>query len=137
MCDTFEQSQKECEQAVEIIARICHEANKAYCESMEDFSQLPWDEAPEWQKNSAFNGVLFHMEHPDALPSASHESWLAEKKADGWKYGPIKDADKKEHPCFVPFEDLPFNQQMKDVIFGGICKALIPEYFPEGVTTVE
>jgi len=137
MCDTFEEGQKECEKAVEIIARICHEANKAYCESMEDFSQLPWNDAPEWQRNSAINGVLFHMEHPDAQPSASHESWLAEKTADGWKYGPVKNADKKEHPCFVPFEELPFNQQMKDVIFGGICKTMIPEYFPEGVATTE
>ena len=26
---------------------------------------------------------------------------------EGWKYGPVRDDDKKETPCLVPYEDLP------------------------------
>ena len=26
--------------------------------------------------------------------------------AAGWKYGPVRDELKKEHPCLVPYEDL-------------------------------
>lgn len=43
---------------------------------------------------------------------------------EGWKYGPIKDADKKEHPCMVPFADLPAAQQAKDYIFRAVVHAL-------------
>lgn len=110
------------------IARICHEANKTLCETQGDFSQSPWDEAPEWQRKSAINGVEFHVScnvRP-VPPSASHESWLREKEADGWKYGPVKDVEKKEHPCFVPYDQLPRQQQAKDYLFGAIVAALEP-----------
>lgn len=113
--------------STESIARVCHEANRAYCTTIGDNSQPAWEDAPEWQKESAIKGVLFHL---DALkagvkpsPSASHESWLAEKREAGWKYGPVKDADKKEHPCFVPYNELPFEQRVKDFIFSGIVES--------------
>jgi hypothetical protein len=109
------------------IARVCHEANRAYCATLGDLSQPSWDDAPEWQRKSAVNGVLFHLSvltsGSDPIPSASHDSWLAEKERDGWKYGPVKDADKKEHPCFVPYGQLPIDQKLKDYIFCGIVKS--------------
>lgn len=108
------------------IAQVCHEANRALCMTQGDMSQPPWTDAPEWQKESALNGVQFHYEHPDAKPEHSHENWLAEKLAAGWKYGPVKDPDKLEHPCCVPFEELPYPQQAKDRLFIAICHALIP-----------
>ena len=106
------------------VAQVCHEANRAYCIGLGDNSQPLWNDAHDWQKDSAVNGVIFHLENPDAGDAASHKSWLAEKKAAGWKYGPIKDPDKKEHPCFVPFEELPIEQQMKDRLFRSIVHAL-------------
>ena len=99
------------------IAKKCHEINRAYCAALGDTSQLPWDQAPEWQRQSAINGVQFHIEHPDAGPDASHNSWLEEKRSAGWKFGPVKDADKKEHPCFVPYDQLPAEQKAKDHLF--------------------
>ena len=105
------------------IAEVCHEVNRAYCEMLGDTSQKPWLEAPEWQRVSAINGVRFHLANPDAKPSNSHESWLKEKEAAGWKFGPVKDADKKEHPCFVPYEALPSEQKVKDVLFICVVRA--------------
>lgn len=102
---------------VQDIARVAHELNKAYCESIGDNSQPDWDNAPEWQKSSAVNGVEFHINNPEASPSSSHESWMKQKTEEGWKYGPVKDADKKEHPCYVPYEELPVEQKAKDYIF--------------------
>ena len=87
---------------VEEIARLCHEANRGYCAALGDHSQPTWEDAPQWQRDSAIAGVNFILENPDVGPSASHESWLAQKQADGWKYGPVKDPVAKEHPCFVP-----------------------------------
>ncbi len=106
------------------IARVCHEVNKAYCEALGDTSQPPWDEAPDWQRQSAVNGVQFHLDNPHAKASASHESWLEEKRQSGWAYGEVKDPEKKEHPCFVPFDALPREQQAKDFIFKGVVDAL-------------
>lgn len=105
------------------IARTCHEANKAWCAFNNDDSQLPWDEAPQWQKNSAIAGVEFLYANPDAKDSATHDSWMAEKVKDGWVYGEVKDAEAKTHPCLVPFEELPPVQVFKDKLFIAIARA--------------
>lgn len=106
------------------IARVCHEANRAYCAALGDFSQPAWADAPDWQQASAINGVDFHINNPTASASASHDNWLKEKLADGWKHGPVKDPTKKEHPCCVPFKDLPREQQLKDHLFRAVVHAL-------------
>jgi hypothetical protein len=107
-----------------LIAKACHEVNRAYCAALGDLSQLPWDQAPQWQKDSAIVGVNLHCENPDAGPQASHESWLKQKEAEGWVYGEKKDPELKTHPCMVPFEDLPPDQQAKDFIFRAVVHAL-------------
>lgn len=109
----------------EKIAELCHEANRAYCAAIGDTSQLEWASAPQWQRDSAVKGVEFIRDNPEAKPSASHDSWLAEKASTGWKFGPVKDADKKEHPCFVPYEQLPVEQKAKDYIFGAIARTCL------------
>lgn len=116
-------------EAIEQVAKVCHEANRAYCETIGDFSQLSWESSPEWQRDSARNGVKFHFaQHAsgiEASPSASHEKWLEQKHAEGWRYGPVKDPVKKEHPCFVAYNQLPREQRRKDYIFAAICKAFV------------
>lgn len=99
------------------IAMMCHAINAAYCQSMGDDSQPTWDDAPDWQRNSAIAGVEMHLANPDATPEQSHESWYKQKEAEGWKYGDVKDVEKKEHPCFLPYEELPDEQKAKDYLF--------------------
>lgn len=106
------------------IARMAHQVNKAYCELLGDVSQVDWEHAPEWQKDSAIMGVEFHQSHPGVMPDAMHNGWMAQKTADGWVLGPIKDTEKKEHPCMVPFEQLPAEQQLKDSLFSTVCSLL-------------
>lgn len=108
------------------VAMICHQANKAYCSSIGDDSQPDWNNAPDWQKESAIKGVEFNIANPEAPASASHDSWLEVKKADGWKYGDVKDPGKKEHPCYVPYDELPPEQKAKDALFKNIVGALAP-----------
>lgn len=105
------------------LARTCHEANRAWCAYLGDDSQLPWDEAPQWQRDSAVNGVRFVVANPEAGPSASHDSWLSEKVADGWVYGEVKDPEAKTHPCIVAFDELSPEQQFKDILFRTIVLA--------------
>lgn len=111
---------------IEAIAKVAHEINRAYCLAIGDDTQPTWDEAPDWQKESALKGVSFHLANPDATPENSHESWLAQKQADGWKYGEVKDAEKKEHPCFRPYAELPAEQKAKDYLFRQTVHSLAP-----------
>lgn len=116
---------------IEQIAKVCHETNRSFCQTLNDDSQPQWELAPDWQRQSAINGVKFKLENPDASPSASHESWLEEKRQTGWKYGAVKNPDTKEHPCFVPYTALPAEQQVKDALFIGVVnsmKRLLPSF---------
>lgn len=106
----------------EQIARVCHEANRAYCAAIGDLSQVSWETAPGWQRDSAVQGVAKAQagEGPEAL----HESWSAQKIAAGWRYGTEKNAEDKTHPRLVPYSELPAEQQAKDRLFGAVVVAL-------------
>lgn len=111
----------------ESIAKVAHQINLAYCASLGDTSQPAWADAPDWQKLSALAGVDMHLANPDATPEQSHESWLAQKVADGWVYGDVKDAEAKTHPCCLPFAELPPEQKAKDYLFRAVVHALRDE----------
>lgn len=112
------------EKKIEAIAKVCHETNRAYCQTIGDDSQPTWENAPEWQRMSAIDGVKFRLLNPEAGPEASHENWCRQKLNDGWKFGPVKDPEKKEHPCLTLFTKLSPEQQKKDHLFLGVVKAL-------------
>lgn len=107
------------EQQVEQIAKVAHNVNRAYCIATGDISQPTWEEAPDWQKSSAINGVNFHLQ-ADRTPEESHESWLKQKAEEGWKYGEVKNPETKEHPCFLPYSELPESQRVKDYLFKSV-----------------
>ena len=107
------------------IAKVAHEINRAYCQAVGDNSQPTWEEAPNWQKDSAIAGVRYHIGNPEATPEGSHLSWLKVKEDDGWKYGPVKDASKKEHPCCIPYSELPTEQKAKDYLFRQVVHSLV------------
>lgn len=109
---------------IEMIARIAHEINRAYCEALGDHTQLSWEDAPDWQRSSAMDGVAYHLQNTGVTPEQSHENWLMRKWTEGWVYGPVKDAEKKTHPCCVPYEQLPKSQQVKDYLFRAVVNLL-------------
>ena len=43
----------------------------------------------------------------ESLARNVHEVWAANRIAEGWTYGPVRDDDKKKTPCLVPYEELP------------------------------
>jgi hypothetical protein len=96
---------------------------------MGDDSQPSWEEAPEWQKESAIKGVALHIEGhitgEPVSPEASHQAWMEEKVNDGWVYGPEKNTELKTHPCMVPYNDLPAEQRAKDHLFAAVIRELM------------
>lgn len=99
---------------VELIACAAHMANRVYCQALGDESQPTWEDAPEWQRSSIINGVRAKLANPDITPAQSHEGWLAQKRAEGWTWGPTKDPLLKTHPCMLDYENLPADQKHKD-----------------------
>ncbi len=111
---------------VEAIARVCHDANRAWQIATEDPAPSPpWDEAPQWQRDSAVDGVRHALN--GASPEQMHQAWCDYKTADGWTYGAMKDAEAKTHPCLVPYAELPPEQHRKDDLFVAIVQALTPD----------
>ena len=112
------------EMTIEKIAEVAHETNRAYCRTIGDLSQIPWEQAPDWQRESSVKGVRFQIDNPEAPVSAQHEAWLKDKQADGWLFGAVKDPANKKHPCCVPYDELPEYQKVKDALFVGVVRAM-------------
>lgn len=110
---------------IEEIANVCHNVNKAYCQSTGDLSQAEWELAPDWQRQSAINGVKAHIDSGlTMLPEDSHISWKKQKESEGWVYGPVKDVELKMHPCMVEYDKLPNSQKAKDFLFREVVHTL-------------
>ena len=48
------------------------------------------------------------------LAKNTHENWAVARKKEGWRYGPERKDVYKEHPCLVPYEDLPESEKEHD-----------------------
>lgn len=112
------------------VAVVTHEANRIWCLLHGDHSQPSYVDAPDWQKESAHEGVSKIAAGEITTPEEAHASWAEKKMDDGWVYGPVKDPEAKEHPCLVPYSDLPPEQKAKDSLYFGIAKNLI-EFFQQ------
>jgi len=114
------------QEEVERIARITHEVNRALCETLGMYDQVAWEDAPTWQKESAYAGIVQASNYAaqsggrQINPEESHNGWLSHKLREGWRYGPVKDPVAKTHPCLLPWSELPRDERLKDVLFGGI-----------------
>ena len=108
----------------ESIAKVVHELNRAYCYMLGDESQVAWEDAPDWQKESTLQGVEHLLQNPDLSAEEMHENWMEVKEKDGWSYGVVKIPELKEHPCMLPYSELPIEQQRKDIFFSTIVKAM-------------
>ena len=78
----------------------------------QSYNEQPTDD----QLQSLLNGVRFALANPDRTAEQNHDNWMQYKIAQGWVYGPVKDAEKKEHPDLVPFKELPDIEQRKDIM---------------------
>lgn len=101
---------------IENTARMCHEMNRIM-QAMNEGEELSknWDDYDEDYKEVTRQGVRAALE--GTTPEEQHGLWLKSKAADGWVYGPVKDFEKKTHPCMVRYEDLEFVDRIKDEMF--------------------
>jgi RyR domain len=104
----------------------------------EDLSLLPWDQLPDTLRNSNRNQALdierkleaigcdiapesearrsidhFSDDEVEQLAQLEHLRWEAERRADGWTYGPTKDVATKRTPYLVPWDEL--SEEVRDL----------------------
>ncbi len=104
-----------------LIAKCCHEVNRAYCSSIGDHSHLPWEATPPELRASVYSGVEYHRDNSGVSPEESHARWMKYKLAEGWVFGNVKDVDAKTHPNLIAFHQLHKQERAKDSIFTAIC----------------
>ena len=50
----------------------------------------------------------------EAISKNVHEVWAKNRMNEGWTYGPVRDDQKRQTPCLVPYEDLPEEEKAYD-----------------------
>jgi len=100
-----------------LVAKLAHEVNRAYREAIGEEPGPKWEELDAETQRSTQNGVIYRIAHPESTPRAMHANWSQLRIDCGWKYGPEKNIEKKEHPCLVPYAELPEAQRVKDNLF--------------------
>lgn len=50
----------------------------------------------------------------ESIAKNVHEVWAKARMEEGWTYGEFRDDQLKEHPCLVPYEDLPEEEKAYD-----------------------
>jgi ryanodine receptor 2 len=50
----------------------------------------------------------------ERLAQHNHDVWARQRFADGWRPGPVRNDDRKEHPCLVPYAELPESEKEYD-----------------------
>jgi hypothetical protein len=50
----------------------------------------------------------------EALAKNTHEVWAQERMAQGWRFGPARNDQRKEHPSLIPYEQLPEKEKVYD-----------------------
>ena len=50
----------------------------------------------------------------EAMAKNVHEVWAQNRIKEGWTYGPVRDDLKKQHPCLVPYDELPDSEKEYD-----------------------
>lgn len=110
---------------IERAARAAHEVSRVYCLILGDEAQEAWEVASQDLRASVLEGVQLLVEDPFTTPADCHASWMDRKVGQGWRYGPIKDADKQTHPCLVEYNALPPEQRAKDHIFRAVVLGIL------------
>lgn len=101
------------EELTEFMSRIAHHCWVSY----QIAAGQPYNiELSEAQMLSQKNAMTQFLKDPGMTAEKNHENWMAYKLSIGWKPGPVRDEQKKESPCLVPFAELPEIEKKKDIM---------------------
>lgn len=102
------------------LAQQAYEVLRAFNMAVHLEPKVAWDEATPETRANMLAAVRWQRENDEAPVSASHDSWVSQKMAEGWKYGPVTDNARKESPKLLPFDQLAPQFRAQDFIFRAI-----------------
>lgn len=124
--------------SIEIVASMCHEANRKWCEAHgESGLHKPWEEETQEEKSISINAMRELLTNHAFITKAdismcaqrAWEKWKHEKTEQGWTYNPVKNRELKHHPCLVPYYDqLNKYEKTKDRIYIAMIKMILEMY---------
>lgn len=106
------------------IAKVCHSAVKAYCDSLGDIKEHSWDDLPQSDKESLIAYIDLYTENPFIDPKYCHDAWVEFMLYEGWTYGLIENEVNKTHPFVVSYDKLPVKQHVINSIVEAIVKTM-------------
>lgn len=54
------------------------------------------------------------LELGELLARNAHDVWARERMRQGWVFGDTRNDEAKEHPCLIPYEELPESEKEYD-----------------------
>ena len=103
--------------SIEVIAELGWQTHIAWEKIIGETEYPPWDLLPPALKAKTVESVKWLIEHPTSSIAAQHDAWRARMYADGTRSEP--------HPNMVPFDELPFSQQMKARLWRHVIFAVL------------
>lgn len=101
------------------IARVCYAVMNAYRTGLGEMSRVEWDKLKKAEQNNFTEAVSAQIESPKT-PEEQHNEWLEHKIAEGWTYAEKEDVEEKQTPHLIPYEALPSEQKVKDLLFHAV-----------------
>ncbi len=104
---------RELYQTLDVMAELGYECHRAWESIIGEKRPPPWEELRATEKDEIIESVKWLASHPTSSISAQHDAWRARMV--------VIDPD---HPNLVPFDELPFSQQMKARLWRHIIFAI-------------
>lgn len=99
------------------ICKLCHDANNELMVANGETPQGAWDTLDDHLKQMTRDSVQVIINDPTITAEDIHNTWMDNKRRDGWVYGTTKDATKKTHPLMIPFDEMNDIDKAKDQSF--------------------
>jgi hypothetical protein len=101
-------------QTLDVITELCWETHRVWEKIIGEPNYVSWDELEDVERDELKQSVFWLIENPTSSVSAQHDAWRSRK---------VIDAD--AHPNLVPFDELPWPQQMKARLWRHVILAVI------------
>lgn len=114
---------------LEKLAAACFVLNQDYCDAINyDYEYKHWMDLERIDQINYIAAVVIlfsklellrpeERKDIDKLAKEQHDAWVKAKVADGWTYGLSVNKEFKTHPDIVAWEELPYKEKLKDILF--------------------